>query len=235
MDGDTQLGMTQEEHDGIVSETTSALMPFATRIGSVSLEGGEGAGKGTVAGILVDSMKACGIDVMLVREPGSTSAGEAIRSLIMDGSLGVSDATEALLFAAAREQLVDTVIAPAVKDGKTILLDRYVHSSFVYQGIVSGLGLGYVSDINAEAMRRFMPDLPIYLDVPASHGLHRISADGDREVNRIDRMPIGFHDMVHDGYRQLVDMGMLVGIDADRPVQDVMRAITDAMSSRFNR
>ena len=167
----------------------------------ISIEGGEGSGKGTV----IEKLKKEFPNFVFTREPGGTKIAEEIRSVIVNKeNVGMTPMTEAMLFAAARNQhLVDKVI-PAMNEGKVVLFDRYLDSSLVYQGIARGLGWETVWDINRYAVGLYVPSLTIYLDIEPEKGLARIAAN-NRDTNRLDLESIEFHKKIRAGYLQLAD------------------------------
>lgn len=164
----------------------------------ITLEGGEGSGKTSLSLTLKEELEAKGYEVMLTREPGGVSVAENIRSVIM--SEDMDDTTEALLFAAARREHLVQKVLPALEKGVIVICDRFVHSSLVYQGHVGGLGMQTVFDLNRFAIGDLMPDVTLYLDLPAGDGIARITANADREVNRFDEKVLTFHEKVREGY-----------------------------------
>jgi dTMP kinase len=167
----------------------------------ISFEGGEGAGKTTVIGLLQQEMVARGYEVLMTREPGGIPIAEQIRSIILDREHTMMDErTEALLYAAARRQHLVEKVKPALVSGSIVLCDRFIDSSLAYQGIARGLGIEQVWAINQFAIGDMMPDLTIYLDVTPEIGLQRIASADVREINRLDLESSGFHQNVRNGY-----------------------------------
>jgi dTMP kinase len=146
----------------------------------VSLEGLDGCGKTTQAALLTDALRAAGTEVVQVREPGGTPVGERIRDLLLDPDLGFDPWAEALLYAAARAQLVDAVIRPALTRGATVVADRYVDSSLAYQGHARGLGIGRVFELNMLATGGLLPDRTVLLSLPRADATARRSRVADR-------------------------------------------------------
>lgn len=171
----------------------------------ISFEGGEGAGKSTVAHHLNNELTKHGYECIVTREPGGVAISERIRDVILaDESKAMDGRTEALLYAAARrEHLVQKVI-PALEQGKVVLCDRFIDSSLAYQGHARGLGIDEVLDINAFAIDGMFPDLTLFFDIDPELGLRRIDENEEREINRFDAEGMNFHNLVYEGY-QLVN------------------------------
>lgn len=206
----------------------------------ITLEGGDGSGKTTVLGRVAAYLQNHSMPYLITREPGGIEIAEKIRSIILDPAHTAMDArTEALLYAASRSQHLAEVVEPALKEGLTVLCDRFVDSSLVYQGYARGLGIEEVRSINQFATGGLMPDLTFYLDVDPEVGLSRIAANQDREVNRLDLESIAFHQKVREGYRQVVesDPQRIVVLDANRPIhmveQDIVQTLKDRILKDF--
>jgi dTMP kinase len=153
----------------------------------ISLEGCDGCGKSTQAALLCARLAACGLPVgpsaapgTVIREPGATPAGEAIRDVLLHGPSSLAPWTETLLYAAARAELVETVLAPDLAAGRVLVLDRFVDSSLAYQGFARGLGVDEVLAANAPALRGVLPDVTLVLDVDPVVGLARARGAHDR-------------------------------------------------------
>src|SRR5439155_8854567 len=145
----------------------------------IVFEGVEGSGKGTQIPRAKAFVESRGHDVVVCREPGGTSFGERLRETVLDPTTGHLDPrAEALLFAAARAQLVTSVIRPALEDGKVVLCDRFVDSSVAYQGVGRGLGEADVLSLNAWATQGLFPDLVVLLHVEPDVGLTRAGGGG---------------------------------------------------------
>jgi len=188
----------------------------------VSFEGGDGCGKSTQARLLSEALAARGLPVgpagapgLVIREPGGTEAGEAIRSLLLHGPDGLAPWTEALLYAAARAQLVAEVVAPALAAGRVLVLDRFLDSSLAYQGYARGLGIEVVRGLNEPGLQGILPDATFVLDVDPEVGLARAGEAPDR----IEREGLAFQRRVRDGFRELAarQPARVRLVDGDRP------------------
>ena len=167
----------------------------------ISFEGPEGSGKSTQIHRLAAALAEQGHAVWTTREPGGTRAGERIRPLLLGPHAGpLAPWSEALLFTAARAQLVDEVIRPRLHRGELVLCDRYSDSTLAYQGYGRGLDLKTMRRLQAEATGGLTPDLTLLLDLPVEAGLARIPRSAK---DRLDRETIAFHQRVHAGYREM--------------------------------
>lgn len=171
----------------------------------ITLEGGEGAGKTSMLQPLEQALTEKGFSVLATREPGGIEIAEKIRHIILDPEHKAMDPrTEALLYAAARRQHLMEKVLPALKQGKIVLCDRFIDSSLAYQGYARGLGIEEVFAINQFAIQNCMPDLTLFFDIEPKEGLERISANKDRERNRLDLEALYFHEQVYEAYQLLV-------------------------------
>lgn len=202
----------------------------------ISIEGGEGAGKTTVIGLLVQELSEKGYRVMVTREPGGIEIAEKIRAVILDKSHTTMDGrTEALLYAAARRQHLTEKVVPALQSGMVVLCDRFIDSSLAYQGYARGLGIDEVYAINRFATSDRLPDLTLWLDVSPEVGLARIHADQGREVNRLDLEGLAFHHKVREGYRAVAELfpERIVRIDAEQPPEGVYADVRNIVEFRL--
>ena len=142
----------------------------------MTLEGGEGAGKSTQAAELKARLESLGRRVVQVREPGGTKFGEELRELLLSSSK-LATRTEMLLFLAARSELVDKVIRPALDSGIDVICDRFIDSTVAYQGYGRGLDLGLIETVNAAVIEGCVPDLTVLLDVDPDVGLSRVTTE----------------------------------------------------------
>ena len=183
----------------------------------LSVEGMDGSGKGTQIARLQDTLDRFGFEVILCREPGGTPIGEKIRGILLDReNKGMTDETEALLYAASRAQLVREVIRPAVAEGKVILCDRFVDSSVAYQGGGRMLGVDRVLRINEPAVDGTMPDLTVWLDIDHHTAMARRCAAS--EPDRMEMENDGFHTRTEQAYRELIarEPGRFLTVNADQ-------------------
>jgi dTMP kinase len=168
----------------------------------ISLEGGEGVGKSTLADGLERRLRDCGREVLRTREPGGTTFGEGVRAVVLDPAHpDVSPWAELFLMLAARAQLVHESIRPALESGKVVLCDRFADASIAYQGVGRDLGFAAVSQLNRRATGGCMPDLTLLLDLDPRDGRGRQSGEADR----MEREEFAFHDLVRAGYRQVAE------------------------------
>ncbi len=169
----------------------------------VTIEGCEGSGKSTQFRLLSEWLGKLNIDHVITREPGGSRIAESIREIILDRENGgMDDRCEALLYAAARVQHLKDVVEPALAAGKLVLCDRYVDSSFAYQGYARGLGEAFIRGINACALENYPPDLTLFLDISPDAAFDR--KHGADENDRMELLGADFHRRVYEGYRQLL-------------------------------
>jgi dTMP kinase len=194
----------------------------------VAFEGADGAGKTTQARLLAEHLRALGREVVEVREPGGTEAGEAVRTLLLDSAAPLAARTEALLFAAARAQLVADVIAPALAREATVIADRYVGSSLVYQGVVRGVGVAAVRAINDVGTGGLQPDATVLLAVTAEQAAARRDPG---VADRIEREPIEFHRNVIEAYDEVLAAanGRVVRVDGTGDAGEIAVRVREAL------
>ena len=190
----------------------------------LSFEGSEGCGKSTQIQLLRDSLSARGLRVEVLREPGGTRVGEAIRHLLQHSSEaeGLVPEAELLLFAASRAQLLREKIQPLLQQGIWVILDRFVDSTTVYQGIGRGLPAKAIEGINALATGGLLPDLTFLLDLPVSEANRRIARSG-RDLDRMERQSDVFFERIRRGYLDLAQAnpGRIRLIDATPGLEHV--------------
>ncbi len=204
----------------------------------ITFEGGEGTGKSTHAARLAERLKAFGVGVHLTREPGGSPGAEIMRYVILSGvakPLGAE--AEAMLFAAARDDHLKTVIRPALDRGVWVICDRFADSTRIYQGVA-----GDVDSRSIRAMERIVvgdtkPDLTFILDVPAKVGMQRATKRrGDSGADRFENEALAFHEKLRDGFLVLAasEPERCVLIDATVPKEDVAEQIWRIVSQRLD-
>lgn len=200
----------------------------------ITLEGPEGSGKTSHVPSLVEHLKSNGLAVFPTREPGGTSIGEQIRTVIHDlKNVEMHARAETLLYQAARAQIVEQVIRPRLAAGEIVLSDRYADSTIAYQGYGHQQDLAQVRALVAYATGGLTPDLTILLDVDVEIGLERKTREG-KEWNRLDAYTIEFHQRVRAGYLKLAsaDPGRWVVIDAGQEWERVQQRLRDEVLTR---
>lgn len=200
----------------------------------ITFEGPEGSGKSTQIRLLAEFMRARGLSVEVVREPGGTPIGDQVRHVLHDtANTAMSPEAEVLLYSASRAQLVSQRIRPSLAAGRIVLCDRYADSTMAYQGYGRGLDLGMLAALTEIATGGLKPDLTLLLDLDVSAGLSRRRVRGE-EMNRLDLEAVAFHERVREGYRLLAnaDPERWVRVQADRPVDVVAADIREAVLAR---
>ncbi len=209
-------------------EIAEILCPGTTGVTGafLSMEGPDGSGKGTQLEKLRDILERYGYEVIMTREPGGTPIGEKIREILLDReNAGMTDETEALLYAASRAQHVREVIRPAVAAGKIVLCDRFVDSSAAYQGGGRKMGIERILQINGPAVDGTMPDLTVYLDIDHRKAMARRCAAS--APDRMEMEAESFHGRVEDGYHKLIamDPGRFAVVNAEGDREEIAAEI----------
>lgn len=204
----------------------------------ISFEGSEGCGKSTQIQRLRAHLEAAGREVMVLREPGGTLVGEHIRHLLQhekEDAANMTPETELLLFAASRAQIVREKIQPALARGAVVMLDRFLDSTTVYQGIARGLPLDAVRAINAFAVGPTLPQLTLVLDLASGIAWSRIHQTG-RELDRMESQPREFFDKVRQGYLDLAkqEPQRIAVIDASQGIETVEAEIARIVEARMH-
>ena len=167
----------------------------------ITFEGGEGSGKSTLARLVADQLTKDGFDCLITREPGGTDIAEQIRNILLTKNQQeeLLPEAEALLFAAARTQHVETKIKPAVAAGKIVISDRWLGSSVAYQGYARRLGIQEVLDINDFGIKGYRPDMEFFIDILPEDAFKRITNRG--AADRIESEGMDFHNKVYNGLK----------------------------------
>ncbi|MEL7657232.1 MAG: dTMP kinase [Bacillota bacterium] len=192
----------------------------------ITFEGPDGSGKTTQIERLKSFILEKGYDAILTREPGGTAISEKIREIILDkNNMEMDYMTEALLYAASRAQHVAQVIKPSLEAGRTIICDRFMDSSIVYQGYGRMLG-DCVRIINEYAVRGCFPDVTFLLKVDPEIGKGRIKAD---DQDRLELEKLDYHRAVFKAYEELEKQypGRIIGIDASRSIDEISKEIQE--------
>jgi dTMP kinase len=202
----------------------------------ITFEGGEGSGKSTQIKILAERLKAAKLRAIVTREPGGSPGAEIIRHLVLSGmgKLLGADA-ETLLFAAARDDHVHTVIKPALEQGIWVLCDRFADSTRAYQGRLGNVLPGVLNAMERVTIGDLKPDLTVILDVPVEVGIQRAAARrGSGAPDRFEAEDVAFHRKLRDAYRDIAasDPQRCVVIDANADVATVAAAVWTALRDR---
>ncbi|MBI1235228.1 MAG: dTMP kinase [Alphaproteobacteria bacterium] len=202
----------------------------------ISLEGGEGAGKSTLARALQTALIAHGRDVVLTREPGGTPGAEQIRDLLVKGDTERWSAmTEALLFYAARVDHVEKVIQPAIARGAIVISDRFADSTMAYQGAAGGIDLARLKNLHRLALGDFQPALTLLIDIPPETGLARTRDRLGLEV-RFESKALAFHERLRNCFRQLAadEPDRFVTLNGEEDADKVAAMALAAVMDRLN-
>jgi dTMP kinase len=195
----------------------------------VTFEGVDGSGKSTQAELAAAFLAEGGQEIVATREPGGTPLGERIRELLLDGP-EMSAWAEASLFAAARAELAERVIRPALARGAVVVSDRYLDSSLAYQGVARGLGVDRVLELNA-AVDDLLPDRTFVLLVDEATAASRL---GRRSEDRIEREGAAFREAVQEGFRTVAERfpQRIVLLDGSRPRDEIAAQIREELATR---
>ena len=200
----------------------------------ITFEGPEGAGKTTQAARLEATLRQRGLPVIATREPGGTALGERIREVLLaPSSEAIDPLADALLFNAARRQLVAEVIEPALAAGTTVVCARFADSTRAYQGYGGGLPLAALDRLEAVATGGLRPDRTILLDLPVEIGLARKAPDDRTRFET--SFDLSFHQRVRNGFMAMAaaDAGRFVVIDASGDPADIARRVVRAVDPLF--
>ncbi len=201
----------------------------------ITLEGGEGGGKTTQAVSLLNKLIEAGKDVVSFREPGGTVISEQISEVVLSAkNVGIGFTTEVLLFQAARAQIYEELVLPAIAAGKVVIMDRSRDSSVVYQGMVRGFGKKMIDQLNNISTKKTFPDLTLLLDVPVSQGLKRREDEGG--MNRLDMEAKNFHSKVRKAYLELAEedkSGRWHVINASKTIKQVEEQMWKVVSGKL--
>lgn len=209
----------------------------------ITFEGIEGCGKSTQIELASDYIAGLGKSVRLIREPGSTTLGESIRSLLLTSrGDGMDEWTELFLYEASRAELVAKVISPALEGDEIIICDRFIDSTIAYQGYGRGLDIDALHTLNARATGGLLPGLTILLDCPVEVGLgranSRMQGESSHKEDRFEREKVDFHERVRSGFLALAkaEPKRIKVVDATREIkvveQNISALIGECLKSR---
>jgi dTMP kinase len=220
------VGAYDDSTDGIRSPVAARILPRVF----VTFEGIDGSGKSTQAELLAEALRSEGRTVVATREPGGTELGERIRELLLAEGANISPWAETALFAAARAQLVEEVIYPALRDGADVVCDRYLDSSLAYQGLARRLGVERVLDLNLQATRGLLPDRTFLVALGPEQAAARAGGDADR----IEQEGLEFQAAVGRAYDELAATfpHRITRLDGSRPAAELARIVRDELRER---
>ena len=201
----------------------------------ITFEGIDGCGKSTQCELLRNYLESTGKDFVFVREPGGTVIGERIREILLDKkNTQMTARTELLLFEAARAQITDEVIRPALEKGRIVLCDRFFDSSSAYQGKARGMGMDFVDSLNMAATGGLKPDITFFFDISAEEALARRGKRGEAS-DRIELAGLKFQEDVRAGYLELAENsdGRIVTIDAKLGIDEIFEQIKEALKGKI--
>ena len=196
----------------------------------ITFEGGEGCGKSTQIKLLSAYLEGRGYDVLQVREPGGTAVGERIREILLaKESDGLDPMAELMLYEAARAQIVQEVIRPALEQGKIVLCDRFYDSTVAYQGYGRGLDVQLIHRLNSAATAGLAPDLTVLFMIDPAEGLRRAmgATGGDGQGDRIEAAGLAFHQRVLEGFASIAqqDPERVAVVGAAGTIEEVSAAV----------
>lgn len=199
----------------------------------ITFEGCDGCGKSTQLKLLSEYLTNNGVPHVFTREPGGGNISEAIRAILLNGkNTEMSDECEALLYAASRAQHIHDRIQPALAEGKLVVCDRYVDSSFAYQAYARGLGFDFVAKINAYALEQYLPDITFFINLSPEDAFKRKC--GADENDRIEQAGFAFHQKVYQGYLALAEKypERYVVLDGKATIAEIAQTVVSVLKER---
>ncbi len=204
----------------------------------ITFEGGEGAGKSTQAELLAERLRKLAIGVVVTREPGGSAGAEAIRHVLLSGAAKpLGPEVETMLFAAARDDHIQSTIRPALAQGKWVISDRFIDSTRVYQGTLGAVDAKLIRGLERLMVGEAMPDLTVILDLPAGVGLKRAAGRrGKGKADRFEDEQLEFHNKLREAYRRIAESEpqRCVLIDADRAKKKIADEIWSIVNARLD-
>ena len=199
----------------------------------ITFEGCDGCGKSTQLKMLSEYLSANNVPHIFTREPGGGKISEAIREILLSGkNMEMTDECEALLYAASRVQHLSDRVEPALAKGELVVCDRYVDSSLAYQAYARGLGVEFISKINAFALEKYLPDVTVFIDLtPEAAFLRKHGAD---ENDRLEQAGMAFHQRVYEGYKALAEQEpeRIVAVDGNKTPQEIFADVLQILRNR---
>ncbi|MGB7325647.1 MAG: dTMP kinase [Rubripirellula sp.] len=195
----------------------------------VSLDGIDGVGKSTQINLLADHFRNQGREVLCVRDPGTTAVGTRLREILLSSDLTMHRRTEAIIFMASRSELVETLIRPALAEGKVVISDRFLLSTVVYQSIGGDVSADLLWQLGRMAAGNLSPDVTVVLDMPAVDSMSRI----DRPADRMESRGSGYMESVRQAFLQQLPKasGTTAVVDANQAIETVAKQIRDLFPS----
>ena len=204
----------------------------------ITFEGGEGSGKTTQAGILANRLSRAGRAVFATREPGGSPAAEEIREALLAGEISqFGPLAEAVMFAVARGDHVDTAIKESLQEGKWVVCDRFVDSTRAYQGVTGGVPRGLINALEQLTVGALSPDVTFILDIPADEGLARAQARAEgAEPDRFEGQELMTHERIRRAFLDIAEEepGRCIVVDASQPEAMVAEDVWEAVLRRLN-
>lgn len=204
----------------------------------ITFEGGEGSGKSTQAGILANRLSRAGRAVFATREPGGSPAAEEIREALLAGEISqFGPLAEAVMFAVARGDHVDTAIKESLQEGKWVVCDRFVDSTRAYQGVTGGVPRGLINALEQLTVGALSPDVTFILDLPADDGLARAQARAEgAEPDRFEGQELMTHERIRRAFLDIAEEepGRCIVVDASQPEAMVAEDVWEAVLRRLN-
>ena len=199
----------------------------------ITIEGCDGVGKTFQTNLLKQYCQQNGYDVVFTREPGGSEIAEKIRNIILDvKNQGMSDLCEAFLYASARIQHLHDIVKPALESGKVVFCDRFIHSSYAYQGFGRGLDLDAVVHLNELAIGEYTPQYVVFLDLSPEEAFKR--KGGADKTDRMENVDFSFHQRVYEGYKHFANANpdTFICIDASGTVEETHNKIVTALKQK---
>jgi dTMP kinase len=193
----------------------------------IVLDGPDGCGKTTQVKLLDEWLREQGVKTLALRDPGATAIGEKIRQILLNPEhIAMSVQTELLLYMAARAQLWEEKIAPALEEGKCVILDRWISSTCAYQGYAGGFGIDKVINVAESCLERVWPNLTVILDADVQTAAKRL----DRDLDRMEQKGQEYHKKVQQGFLQLAKhYSNIVIVDGTEEIEKVHRRVIKAL------